>query len=294
MRWRRRTASVVATLVVAAGPALAAPPPAAHNFSSQVSVTGMRYELIDLNPGDGVGPSAEAVVHPGGPTSAGFATLEMGNRYGTVQRVSNTENPFGSAFVSALTSGGSAAAAVGHDASAGLGLFALGTGSTVGSKRDGVRTWFDARSNASGYGLQALVAPWTEMRWTGSFEALAMADRWWGTRMAQASEAVLHVFSGYAGDSTPDFQTFSATAFANPWLGGQVDREAGTFTFSFYNNSDLAIRFSGGVIANVTGGFKPTFASAVAPIPEPSTYALFAAGLLAVGVVTRRRAGRAD
>lgn len=288
MRRRRRSALAAATLVVAAGPALAAPP-AAHNFSSQVSVTGMRYELIDLMPGDGADPSAQVVAHPDGTMSTGHTTLEIGNRYGTIQRSSGTKDPFGSAFVSALMPGGSAAAAVGYDASTGLALHALGTGSTVGTKRDGVRTWFDARSDASGYGLQALVAPWTEMRWTGSFEALAIADRWWGTRMAQASEAVLHVFSGYAGDSTPDFQTFSATAFANPWLGGQVDREAGTFTFSFYNNSDLAIRFSGGVIANVTGGFKPTFASSVAPIPEPSTYAMFAAGLLAVGVVARRR-----
>jgi hypothetical protein len=279
-----KTPLAAALLAVAASsPALAAPPPQVHTFSSSVSITGLNYELIDLNPNDGIAPSVEFL------DGFGYTSLEIRNRYGAVDRSGLTRDMFGSTFASGMTQGGSAFAAVGYDSGSGVRLSAGGTGATVGSRTNGSRTSYDTFGEARAYGLQVMLSPGTEMRWSGSFEAMAFADRWWGTTAAQAASALVKVTSGLYGTTTPESQLFGAAAFANPQAGGQIDREAGAFGFSFTNGGTDWSRYSGSVIASATGGIRPLISGTVAPIPEPSTYALMAAGLGVIGMVSRRR-----
>lgn len=278
--------SLAATLIAAAAfPTLAAPPKAVHTFSSNVSITGLGYELIDLNPGDGIDPSVWFLTE----NAFGYSTLEILNHSGDVQRSGLTRDMYGSAMASGMMVGGGATTAVGYDSASGVFLSAMGSGSTVGGRNNGAMTTYDAWSEARAYGLQVMLGAGTEMRWTGSFEAVATADRWWGTTAAQAASALVKITSGLYGDTTPDSQKFGAAAFANPQIGGQSDHEAGSFTFSLTNSGTDVGRYSASVIASATGGFRPLIAGAVAPIPEPSTYAMLAAGLGVVGFVSRRR-----
>lgn len=271
---------LAAALIAAALPALAEN----RYFSSSVSVTGMRYELIDLRPDDGIAPQVQFLGDLGA-----FTGIEMRNRFGSREVTDSTTDQFGAAFASAMMQGGGAFAAAKWGTN-GLSLSAQGHGSKIGNKVNGVLTSFDVKAQAFGYGLQVMLSPGTEMRWTGSFEAQAMADRWWGTAATQSAGAQLQVYFGAADDSTPTFLTYLASAFANPRLGAQSDREAGAFTFSHVNDSTEWGQYRAAVLGSAVGGTRLTPQIAgVSPIPEPSTYALMAAGLSAVCFVARRR-----
>jgi hypothetical protein len=258
--------------------------PAAHNFGSRASVTGLTYELIDLRPDDGI---AAAATFLSGGVGSSVELLQHGQFFGGSHF---TDSPTGASFSSYMLPGGNGSAAAAM-ASGGLSLFAMGSGSRVGGKSTGSLTSFEVAGGANGYGLNVMLSPGTEMRWTGSFLLEASADKWWGSRWSQSSGAQLDIYHGDAGDSTPDSLSFHVAAFANPHLGKQLRTESGTFTFSHVNAGSEWANYAASVNASTLGGYNSLRAElgGVSPIPEPSTYALFAAGLGAVGVVARRR-----
>jgi hypothetical protein len=279
MRWRR-TASVAAILgVAAAGPALAAVP-AAHNFNSRVGVTGLSYELIDLRPDDGIAPS---VTFQSGVGNSFVELLYRGAFYNDSH---STALMPGGVLASRMLPGGAGVASIAQG-SDGLGLLALGMGSRLGSKTGGTLTSYEASANAIGYGLNVLLSPGTEMRWTGGYSLQANADKWWGSMANQAARAELRI------DHGGTFDTFSAVAYANPHLGRQSVSKAGEFSFSYVNTGTEAASYASGLTASTLGGYRNLGFESVPAVPEPSTYALMAAGLAVVGVVTRRRSAKA-
>jgi hypothetical protein len=275
--------TLAATLAAAATAPTFAAVPASHNFSSRVSVTGMSYELIDLQPDDGI---AAAAMFLAGGSGTSIEMLQRGKFSGDS---SHTNEILGSTFSSYMLPGGSGAAAAGMGGS--LTLFAMGMGSRLGGKSNGMLTSFEVLSGSNGYGLNVMLSPGTEMRWTGSFELMASADKWWGSRWSQSAGAQLSIYHGDLGDSTPESQSFYVAAFANPTLGQQARKESGSFTFSHVNTGSEWASYAASVNATTMGGYNSLRAESmgVSPIPEPSTYALFAAGIGAVGFVARRR-----
>lgn len=276
-----KTLTLAATLATA--PAFAAVP-ASHNFSSRVSVTGMSYELIDLRPDDGIAAAATFIDG----MSATSVELMYGGKFAGENHFTTT--PLSPSFSSHMAPGGSGAAAA-AGMGTGLSLFAMGSGSRLGSKSRGALTAFEVSSWSTSHGLHVMLAPGTEMRWTGSFEMQASADKWWGSRWSQSAGAQLDIYHRAAGDPDPVGQTFYVAAFANPHLGEQQSQESGSFTFSHVNTGTDWANYTAAVRASTLGGYNSLRAEigGVAPIPEPSTYALMAAGLGAVGFVARRR-----
>jgi hypothetical protein len=243
----------------------------------------MTYELIDLRPDDGIAAAATFLT---GGVGTSVELLQRGKFSGDSYY---TDAPGGASFASHLLAGGSGSAAAGMGRG-GLALFAMGSGSRVGGKDAGSLTSYEVKSGASSYGLNVMLAPGTEMRWTGSFVLQASADKWWGSRWNQSAGAQLDIYHGDAGDSTPEAQSFYLAAFANPRLGKQLSEQSGTFTFSHTNSGSEWASYAASVNASTMGGYNSLRAEAgVSPIPEPSTYALFAAGIGAVGFVAKRR-----
>jgi hypothetical protein len=95
-----------------------------------------------------------------------------------------------------------------------------------------------------------------------------------------------HFFSEN-GDPGEVFVTKIARASSDPRSGAQFGHNEGTLTFGYTNAADYTVGLRGSIETAVRG--KRMFTSEVSPIPEPSTYALFAAGIGVVGVVARRR-----
>ncbi len=122
----------------------------------------------------------------------------------------------------------------------------------------------------------------------------------------------LNLWYGYSLTSAPqaDFNVFlNGNAVGNFSLGGpSVDLANATFDFFFSpvvaNSFDVEILWAGasapsagGSVGIYTTDFAPyerfsDMTLDVSPVPEPATLALFAPGLLLIGVVARRRKHR--
>jgi hypothetical protein len=261
----RRTALVAAALGVAAGPALAA-------YGSSLAITGLHYTLIDLAPDDGVAPSITF--------RDGLGSFAGGNF---------TSDPFGSVSYGSTDRGGAVSASVRWQDGA-LGMFASGV---MAPEALGQRfAPYVTGASTFSHGLWSVLSPHTRIVWTADYklDAWSTLDAGGDSFLRSVARVDAHFFSEN-GDPGEVFVTRIARASSDPRGGAQFGHNEGVLSFVYTNAADYTVGLRGEIETVVRG--KRMFTSPVSPIPEPSTYALFAAGLAVVGVVTRRRAGKA-
>ena len=276
--------SLMKFLVIAAAAALAAP--AMAGVGSSASLTGLRFELVDLDTGDGVAPGisfsgasqVQALIrgHYCASRSPGCETA-----YGDFEGVSSVAMQYVPDAYTPKTAFATASLA---------GLFAGGTFGDTDS--GGARTKdYEYRASArfqgrlgmplfqltantgvritAQYTLDAWVDPWRnpprEFRWPETSNAGFFFES-----KFMEGEAIRHEISAFASYLTP----------------ASYQHETGQISVLLRNYNDHRATIWGkwGVVA---GGSLPS-------IPEPSTYALMLAGLGLVGVAARRNAGKAQ
>jgi hypothetical protein len=256
-----------AALAAATGPTWAA------NFGSSAMLTGMRYELIDLRPGDGIAASAQFLV--GG--TALDATLFGPGGARVIDGDSFFSAPGASRMVSVSQGGSYAASSISFNGR-GPNLSALG--STDGGAFDR----YMANISTGGQGFNALLSPYTAIRWTGTYAL----DAWSSTSALKTpwrNGAGAELFMLGADSKRSLFSdSNSVVARSNPTKGPSEAHEAGSFSFLLTNDTASNFNVGAMVWTKAYGG-----SLAIAAVPEPSTYALFAAGIGVVGVVARRR-----
>jgi hypothetical protein len=99
------------------------------------------------------------------------------------------------------------------------------------------------------------------------------------------------------GDTEGDFSFHLTTGTGPSFLSDQTD--SGSMGFVYHNSGDINLALGQSEFTNAQGNgtgsieFAITDASAgpVAPVPEPSTYALMLAGLSTLAIASRRRKG---
>lgn len=271
-------ASLAAAMLAAAAaaPALAAP---STTYGGSATITGLRYSVFDLNPNDGIAPSASFL---GGLGAYSAVVNLVGNGGWESHYTSRTgSDSMPSPLASAVRGGASGSAAVVTD---GQGQAALMT--ATGSARSGGK--YDAFEVAASHYIDLELGAGTGVLIEGIYNVTAWAKQRAGALGAQGAMAFVTFGTADAGHDAR-----SVEANSNPTLGKSFAQLMGDFSFSFRNDTADSKLMFGGVRAWTSGG-QVTIGSAVPPIPEPGTYALMAAGLGVVGFVARRRKATAE
>ncbi len=259
MRSSRRITLAAAALAMAAGPALA-------DYGASASLTGITFELVDLRPDDGIAPSANIVVGGRGVTSHIFGLNGCGPHCHTA--VGAFDEPL---MVSESFAGATVFASV---SGAGMVASASGKPGPNAAKQSGA---FSFMSFSGGGEPNFFVGPHTGVRMTGTYAVDAWVDAAPGSPTEFAGAHVVARAWGQSVDFTERVQVSTDPA------GGPLHANgAGQFSFTFENARDHGRGMTGGIFVTATG--RP-----VLPVPEPSTYALFATGLGLIGVVAKRR-----
>lgn len=270
MRPRRRILAV-AVLAAMAGPAMAA-------YGSSTAVSGLRYSLTDLAPNDGIAASAE---FPTANAPLPWANAELRkDRGGAAWTQTDATSTFGSAHAQISRPFAIATSTV-LWGDGGLSLSASGMGSFAKNSFVG----YIATAESGAHGLLALLSPFTSISWTGNY----ILDAWAGPAPAdtdagrqKSSSQVTVRLQDSLQDHTLDY---AVHAFADLAMGPRKAHTEGLLNFTLTNNSSDYRYVLATMDARAFG--------AIAPIPEPSTYALMAAGLGVVGVAARRRREKA-
>jgi hypothetical protein len=254
---RRRRILAAAMLAAAAGPALA-------DYGASASLTGLTFELVDLRPDDGIAPSAK-IAGGWGASSRIFGTNGCFLHCHTSRGALN--KPF---MASEILAGATSFASV-----SGAGMFASTSGKP-GPNAAGQSNAFSFMS-FSGTNPKFVLAPYTGLKISGTYALDAWVDAAAG---APTEFAGAHVMAWAWG------QSFSTTervrVSTDPSEGPLRANDSGQFSFTFENALDRSRGITGRLYVAASG-------RQVSPIPEPSTYALMAAGMFAVGIVVGRR-----
>lgn len=258
------------SLFLAAGPALAV------QVSSTVQLSGVGYQLRDLDPDDGILASATMV-------SRSLTMNSLVYSYGHNGRQFRVGHPyFGGADGQATTSMSRDTAFASNLAFAANEMLWLSSGGT--STSGFVR--YDGYSGSARFKVAYRLAPHTEMHWNGSYYATANA----GLGDVVQSAAWLEF-----GERS---NTFRAVAYSDPSLEAGVAHRTGNLDFFLRNDTDRSQRVVATFGAFSAGGSAPdayrSSVSSVTPVPEPETYAMLLAGLGAVGFAVRRRRSTHD
>lgn len=268
-------------LVIAAAAVLAAP--AMAGVGSSASLTGLRFDLVDLDTADGVAP---------GISFTGVSHVQaLLTRHYCTSTSPNCENAY-------ADFNGVSSVAMQHDPSQHLPktVFATGSlaglfaGGTFGSSDNGGAGTSDSeyRAYARFQGLPGMplfqLTAHTGVRINAQYTLDAWVDPWRNPspdfRREENSEAGFFFDSKFMeGDPI----RHEITAFSD-WLSpASYQHETGQISVLLRNDKDHMATLWGkwGVVA---GGALPS-------IPEPSTYALMLAGLGVLGVAAKRRRG---
>ncbi|WP_157268009.1 PEPxxWA-CTERM sorting domain-containing protein [Azohydromonas aeria] len=258
--------ALLGTLLAAlAGPALAA-------AGSSASLTGLRYELVDLRPGDGIAPSVRYTGLSVAQSKLGFCfgpvscqLSQGGYREPVLSTVQNDRSGPASAFASVSAAGLFAAAQWDNG------------DRTVGS--NGRYLSWARHQGVLGSPLFVLSAH-TGIRITGQYTLDAWiipTDVQEPVRRDYAASAAVFVNSRFIDGPEPFVEIDTSTSdFAH---------RTGEFSVLLANHKDRTSTVWGrfGVLAE---GQLPV------GVPEPSTWALLLAGAGVLGAVARRRQGR--
>lgn len=251
MKHQLLAATLLATLSV----------PAFAFSTATASLTGLKFELVDLNPKDGVAPSVEF-------TGFAHVRLQAGSWCGF--RGCDEFAPIGTGVLDGSPSW--------YGAASTSGLHAVSTVNTSGGYYTYNRSIVDlkSRDNIPMFRLSAN----TGLRITGSYSADGVA--WLNPDQGRSSAwATFDAYSG-AGRIEGGNQRVSFGVETRNQTPSEF-HEQGSFSVLWRNDSNHT--------AGMWGHFRVTAgAGSVLAVPEPSTYALMAAGLGFVGFVTRKRA----
>lgn len=248
----------VATLLVAAClPSWAASLGAAATFDT------LSYRLIDLRPKDGIAPS---VTFHDSPSTVLLESKIFGDHANNVEGGSS----FWSAFSSAYKSTGASAATSVASLSGGPSFMMLASGSALTG-----RGGFDAFNSYVGMALDMELGAYTAIQWTGRYSISSWALRSAAATTTDQSFAYV-TFGGLDNE-------FMVSAASLPGGDPHFASKTGAATFRLSNDT--------GAGALETAYFRAVASAGqtVAPVPEPSSWALMLAGAVVVGGVARRR-----
>jgi hypothetical protein len=254
-------------MILAAAALMAATGPVLADYGASASLTGIKFELVDLQPDDGIAPSAK-IAGIWGASSRIFGTNGCGPHCHV--SVGSLNKPF---MASEILAGATSFASV-----SGAGMFASTSGKP-GPNGAGQSGAFSFMS-FSGSNPKFVLGAHTGLRVTGTYALDAWADAAAGSPTEFAGA---HIMAWAWGQSVG--ATERVRVSTDPSEGPMHANDAGQFSFTFENALDRSRGITGRLYVAASG-------RQVSPIPEPSTYALFAAGIGVVGVVARRR--RAD
>jgi hypothetical protein len=268
------------TFLIAAAAALAAP--AMAGVGSSASLTGLRFELVDLDTGDGVDPGISF-------TGVSHVQTILSRHYCT-DRSPNCANAFadfqGLASVSQQRPDDVAGVPKTVSATASLaGLYASGTFGSTDS--GGARTNdYEYRAYARFQGRPGMplfqLTAHTGVRITAQYTLDAWVDPWRNPpRDFRGNEASTAGFFFDSKFMEGDPIKHEITAAAN-WLSpADYQHETGQISVLLRNDKEH--------MATIWGKWGATAGGALPSIPEPSTYALMLAGLGMLGWAARRR-----
>jgi hypothetical protein len=264
--------------------ALAAPAMAA--IGSSTSLTGLRYELVDLDPGDGVAPS---VSFSGAALAQSFIGHYCGPGVGCSRGTGSFSVP---AFASIANDSGGLS---GFASVTPAGLFAGGSNDNsisfpTGGSRHGIDYVSMARYRTQpGQPLFVLSAN-TGLRVTAQYTLDAWATPWtdaphdWRDLDGpERSMAGLRFQSPFIEGAAPSLEIRAQTSAASP---ADFQHAAGEVSVLLRNDLDHRAVLWGKWGVQVSGN--------VPDVPEPSSWALMLAGLGTVGIVAGQRRRRQE
>lgn len=235
--------------------------PLAHAASASSALSNVYIQLFDLDPLDGITP---ALTFSNGDSSLyGYAFDGVGLNY-------NDVGPMGSALANSVTDGGAQAASA--VLAGNVWLPASGNGANSSAAAVGL--------NANAYGQGQLI----NSQFTVTAKTVVVM-----TATGQASAAAALGESAYASayvgmqDLTSNNYSYGQ-AYSQVDVNGNAYGSGGPLTVqaSFVN------LLAGNLIGNIYA-VAYSSASGVTPVPEPTSYALMLAGVLALGFVSQRR-----
>jgi hypothetical protein len=229
-----------------------------HAFSSSGTLNGLRYELIDLDPADGIAPSATVTL------TSSYSSSEMITDATPTNIGSNSDTPFGASYAPVMLDGARSTFAASSWDKGALSMIAQCVSRTIGDRFDEADK-ASCESSATTIGMRITLTPNTEIRFTGKYLVRAIADRWNTAKATQSAGSEVAFVYGPLGTTTPETVSVAAVAYANPQLGKGWSRREGPFKATITNASPNWGQYQAAVTAKAMGGLRPTMAEKKAP-----------------------------